>query len=206
MTYEFGLRERKKAQLKLDLLEAMLYEMKAQNFDEIKVSTICDAVSISEVTFFKYFERKDELLLYYMQVWNYKREVRLSKEGRKSGKEAIYAIFDDIAKTADVKMKMNTLTAYFARLKARPREFSLSLCEKWLINKELVIENSMGLDEQMINAIIEAKEANEIEKDIDTNEMHVMLASLFYGTPLIAHMTESDLGEYYKSSLDIIFK
>lgn len=206
MTYEFGLRERKKAQLKLDLLDAMLVKMERYDFDGIKVSEICDMVSISEVTFFKYFDRKDELLLYYMQVWAYKRELRLHKEGRKTGIAAIYSIFDDIAKTPDAKKKMNTFSGFFSRLKKKPDEVNLSLCEKWLINKDVVLEKSSGLDEQLIEAIDQGKKTGEINKDIDTEAMHILLATIFYGTPLIAHMTDADLQSYYADSLDMILK
>lgn len=65
-----SLRERKKAQVKLGLLNAMTSRLGKQSFEQISVRDLCVEVEISEATFFNYFPRKNDLLVYFIQVWS----------------------------------------------------------------------------------------------------------------------------------------
>ena len=67
---EIPLRERKSARIKLALLDAALERMLKRPFAEITVKELCEAVEISEVTFFNYFHAKNELLRYYLRLWS----------------------------------------------------------------------------------------------------------------------------------------
>lgn len=206
MDKQFGLRERKKGLLKLSLIEALLDALSHDHFDDIKVKDLCDVVNISEVTFFKYFERKEELLQYYMQVWNYEREVRIYNEGRKRGLEGIYAVFNDISVTANVIAILNTQAVFISRCKVRPDPIILTPCERWLIDNEHSPKSPLGLSEQFNLHLQEAIEDGYIPEDISITDCTMLLSSLFYGGSLMAHATGMPIKEHYQHSLKIIFR
>ncbi len=204
MTNIFGLRERKKAQLRLDLLSALLKALKTTPFEAIKVKELCDQVSISEVTFFKYFEKKEELLQYYMMVWNYKRALGFLKEKRPQGIDGIYRLFDDIASTDNVQHIMNTIVGYVTKLTERPQVVELSDCEKWLINKKLQTDTPESLNNQLAHNLKEAIDAGQLPSDIDIDKYLLLLATIYYGGPIVSHLTEGNLKAIYKEQLDLI--
>lgn len=205
MNKEFGLRERKKGILKLSLVEALMKELNDKHFDDIKVKDLCYAVNVSEVTFFKYFDRKEELLQYYLQVWNYDREVRIFTEGRKEGIDAIYTMFEDIAATPNVVAVLNTQAVFISRSKVKPEPIILTPCERWLINSDVTPTNPLGLTEQFLRHLQQAIEDGSMTDTKDLNDYIMLLSSLFYGGSLISHATGTPLKEHYLRSLDIIF-
>lgn len=93
-----GIRKEKSARLKYLLGSSVGKFLKTRTFDEIKVTELCKEVSISKVTFFKYFSCKEELLRYYFRVWCLEIGVELSIKPR-NGIEGIYYIFDKVYKS-----------------------------------------------------------------------------------------------------------
>ena len=63
-----SLREQKAAALRVRLASELEKRLGNQRFDKVKVIDLGKAVGTSKVTFFKYFETKEELLryLYYL--------------------------------------------------------------------------------------------------------------------------------------------
>ncbi|MGL1890879.1 MAG: TetR/AcrR family transcriptional regulator [Spirochaetaceae bacterium] len=198
MDKTFGLRDEKKGILKLRILETTLKLLKKRDFDKIKVKDICKIVNTSEVTFFKYFVKKDEILQFFLQVWNYKRELNISKNGRQFGKDAIYKIFSDICETDQPTKIMLTIYNYISHLKERPKTLVLKDYEKYLIDNENRLEYILTLDDQIIKHLKEAKEDNIEEKA-------KLIGAIYYGTPLISHITREPLGELYIKNLDLLF-
>lgn len=206
MDMTYGLREKKKAQLKINLIETLIEELEHNTFDEIKVKTLCSKVGISEVTFFKYFEKKEELLQYYMQVWNYKREITFESNCRQEGIEGIRQIFADISATDNVVNILNSVSTLISRSKEKPKQIVLTPCEMWLLNDE---KNPtmvpMGLSEQFMIHLEQAVVNGSLSSDLDLLAVDMILSSLFYGTPLIAHATGQNLASLYSSHLDLLF-
>lgn len=205
MTKEFGLRERKKAMLKLNIVETLIKELENKDYDAIKVKDICAVVNTSEVTFFKYFEKKDELLQYYMLIWNYRRELRIAKSGRLEGLSGIRGIFEDIAATKNVVTILNTLLTFIARSKVKPKVLSLTDCEKWLIDDSTTDIDVLDLSAQFTLHLKEAQAKGELEPTANLTDLQLLLSSLFYGGTIISHTTGIDLLEHYAHSMEIIF-
>lgn len=182
----------------VDLLE------KKDHFDDIKVKTLCNLVNISEVTFFKYFERKEELLQYYMQIWNYRREVRLSQSGRSQGLDGIRSIFEDVGHTSNAIGILNTLCTFVVRSKEVPVSIRLSDCEKWVIDNKNPHIEPLSLDEQFTKHILEAIASGDLSKTTDVMNLHLLLSSLFYGGSIIAHATGKPIYDHYMDSLELI--
>lgn len=63
-----GLRERKAAETKVRLAFAAIDLFKEKTLDDISVSELCAAMNISEGTFFNYYPKKNDLILYITQL------------------------------------------------------------------------------------------------------------------------------------------
>ncbi|PNU18630.1 hypothetical protein C2E25_16655 [Geothermobacter hydrogeniphilus] len=80
-----GLRERKKQQTRLTLLEIAKTLFSEMEYEEVKIDEIADRAMISQKTFFNYFSSKavllEELLLNWleeMNIWAYETDLELS--------------------------------------------------------------------------------------------------------------------------------
>jgi AcrR family transcriptional regulator len=64
-----SLRERKFARTRLALAEAAAGHLEAASFETLSVKSLCERVQISEATFFNYFPKKDDLIVYLDRLW-----------------------------------------------------------------------------------------------------------------------------------------
>jgi len=205
MDKTFGLRERKKGLLRIGLVDALIDQLNYHHFDEIKVTALCEIMNISEVTFFNYFNQKEELLQLYMLIWNFKREIQINKNGRKKGLPAISQIFEDIATTPNGVVILNTLMIYIAKAKSKTETLALSTCERWLISSSNTDLIPLELNQQFDIHLKEGIELGEISNQTDISNANLLLSSLFYGGALISHATGIPLKLHYDKSLQIIF-
>jgi AcrR family transcriptional regulator len=77
------LRERKFARTKHTLLRAAVERMRHKRLDDITVKELCEDVEVSEATFFNYFPKKEDLLVYFMQLFT----LEVSGHARRSAGE-----------------------------------------------------------------------------------------------------------------------
>ncbi|MGD8619988.1 MAG: TetR/AcrR family transcriptional regulator, partial [Gammaproteobacteria bacterium] len=63
------LREKKFARTRLALAQATTNHLEAAAFETLSVKALCERVQISEATFFNYFPRKDDLIVYLDHLW-----------------------------------------------------------------------------------------------------------------------------------------
>ena len=93
--HDVSLRERKFAQTKVSLARAFRERLKEKRLQDISVKEVCDTLPISEVTFYKYFPEKTDVLVYLLQLWHYKAVWRLRRwEREKTNLEVIEAWFN----------------------------------------------------------------------------------------------------------------
>ena len=57
--------------------------MKDRMFSQVMIEDICKTAEISKVTFFKFYQRKEDLLIYYMRVWLTERMIEIEQEDKK---------------------------------------------------------------------------------------------------------------------------
>ena len=63
------LREKKFARTRLSLAQATTNHLEAAAFETLSVKALCERVQISEATFFNYFPRKEDLIVYLDHLW-----------------------------------------------------------------------------------------------------------------------------------------
>ena len=202
-----GIRENKKSLLKLSILDAALELLKEKPFESIKVLDICHVVGTTEVTFFKYFRRKEEILQLFMLVWDFKRSQRLKKEGFQRGLSGIYAIFQDISTTDNALGIMVAFISFIASQREKPAAVRLEQSDKEALVPDYKWNgHDEELEEQMVRMIREAIEDREIRSDVHIDELIKVLSGIFYGVPLITHATSGEnLFGDYMSSLQLVF-
>lgn len=67
---DFPLRERKQTKTRIGILDAALDFMRHRFLQDIKVDEICQVVEISKGTFFSYFPKKTDLIVYAIRLWS----------------------------------------------------------------------------------------------------------------------------------------
>jgi len=111
---EAGRRERKKAASKIELMNQLLYLLEERALGEITVEQVCAAVGISKVTFFNYFDSKEQVLEYFVHRWQFETAYVIEREGL-AGREALYRIFDTVGAHAAGGRVMHAVTLFFLK-------------------------------------------------------------------------------------------
>lgn len=81
------------ALIKSNVVDYVVRSSKTKSFNSIHVTDICTASGISKVTFFKYFDKKEDVLLLYKTILNYEICIEATKKNLHS-LEGINAILD----------------------------------------------------------------------------------------------------------------
>ncbi|WP_311198801.1 TetR/AcrR family transcriptional regulator [Paenibacillus hexagrammi] len=136
MTYsdqDLSLRELKKARNKVALYEAALELIETRMFKEVMLDDICRKAEVSRVTFFKFFQRKEELLVYFMRIWLTERVIEIEAK-RKRGFSAIRHVLLKVAESFREKPGiMPSLIAFLAEMNMHPCMPVLSRAEVRLL-------------------------------------------------------------------------
>ncbi|MBF0291795.1 MAG: TetR/AcrR family transcriptional regulator [Nitrospinae bacterium] len=186
-----ALRETKFAKTKLSLLEAALALIRQKPFDEIAVAELCQMAEVSYATFFNYFGKKNDLLVYFIQLWSVEVAWHARQVGAKSGGlAAIEEIFDYTARQCEEGPEiMGEIIALMAR--RRPGSIikppPLTEAEKWIRFPH--IEGFKGLGDMGLESILPplitaAVNGGELPSSTDTTAVLEALASIFLGVPV----------------------
>ncbi len=187
---QLPLRQKKFAQTKLGLLKAAMEALEERPLEVISVKELCETVSISEASFFNYFARKTDLLVYFVQLWSLEmgwHAARLAEE--KGGLAAIEEIFALTARqTVQHPALMAEIIAQQARMPGAPELAEVTLAERLLAYPELEGIGEVqgaGLDALLPPLLEQAVENGELPPALDRQGAVVALASLFFGVPII---------------------
>ncbi|SFV61030.1 hypothetical protein MNB_SV-13-1376 [hydrothermal vent metagenome] len=63
-------RQKKYAKTKIALLHALLKELEKKSLSEIMIKELAYITEVSEPTFFNYFDSKNDMLVYFIQLWS----------------------------------------------------------------------------------------------------------------------------------------
>lgn len=169
---------------------------------------ICEQAEVSKVTFFKFFPMKEDVLIYFMNVWLLQRMLHIAKEGLK-GAAAIRHVFRAAAEgSKQAPGLMLSLIAFLAESSMHPcmpeltdEEFLLLFGDDAEQAKAMEV-NIFTLFERLIE---EAKAAGECRRKEPPALQAQWLTTTFYGAFLTAHMCKQDVWAVYEDHLALFF-
>ncbi|ATF14752.1 TetR/AcrR family transcriptional regulator [Brevibacillus sp. HB1.2] len=210
MAEALSLREKKKAKTKFALLDAALELIGDGSFRNVLVDDICERAEVSKVTFFKFFPQKEELLIYYMSIWQAECFVELRSTGKR-GWEAVRHIFAKV--TCDSEKQpgiMLSLISFLAEQKMHPCVPLLSDAELYLRfpeEEEREAIRATDLHEMLQTCVQEAAEDGQLALHLSEEEAVILLFSIFYGAYLTAHLFHvSDYMAFYELHLKSLIR
>ncbi|GEM_PF-2253146 len=206
MNKKLTLRERKKYQTMSSILDEFLRSLEHHHFHEILIDDICDKVSISKVTFFRYFSSKEEVLEYFIMRWCYQQSLEISNKTYK-GLDGIHHVFQSAAKLPNAEKIIISLIHYYTRLKTQQIEVKkLSEYERYVISDsstEGLQVNLLNLPDILFHYLGQISGLEE-EKTYYVEQ----LLLLFYGIPLQRHiqlMESKPLSDIYREQIEHCF-
>ncbi len=212
---DIPLRERKMAQTKIELLKAMLAKTGTKKLEDISVKELCESAVVSEATFFNYFSKKSDLLIYFIHLWCLE-VIYLSdqKYGDSSGLKKIEMIFEltGSLKTIGNQRIMMEIIAFQA-LNTEP--ICIDLASVSQAERLLMFPQYPGIDAVSIQKFEDiffinlkrAMELGELPDDINMMDVLAALGANFYGLPLIVHNQGPQVVTYlYKKMLENVWK
>ncbi len=209
---DLPLRARKRARTRLALLDALLSRIGPRGIDQIPVKELCAEVEISEVTFFKYFPAKSDLLTYFIQLWTIEMAWHASQaaQAQGSGLEAIGEIFartaQDAARNIDIMLE---IIAHQARM---PKDLVLpgvSTAERLLRFPDLAgVETlpSEGLEAILPRFLQVAIGKRELPPSSDIASLTLALSCIFFGVPLcVGRHDPAAIAPLYRQQLALVW-
>ncbi len=199
---EFGKRALGKAQTRLNVLEAVYRLSRTTNFRDLRVKLIVEEIGITEMTFFNYFQKKEDILRYMMGIWALDLLV-LQRKDPLSGEAAIRRLFKH---TGDhVKKHPRLMSSFVASLLASevaPLASDVEPVDRSLLYPDFpeIYEGKVPSGNEML-----LQHLAEIEPEGDHTDTLLRLASCFYGDIVVAQTAGLDIHGLYNSSLDLIF-
>ncbi|NOT76400.1 MAG: TetR/AcrR family transcriptional regulator [Cyclobacteriaceae bacterium] len=189
-----SLRKEKAARLKLAVLEQTVKLIGKKPFDDLYVEDICEKVKISKVTLFKYFATKEDILSYYFRVWCLRRVVELN-DRPKEGLQGVFFLFDKLSEDVELHPGIILgLIAYLSNPKRPFKPFPIKAEEKKFLFPNVSDIQSveiLSLDQMFEKFALEAIFKKEITKATSTRDVTNLLNTIFYGSVLTAHLSQS---------------
>ncbi len=209
---KLSLRERKFARTKLALLNAAVARMMDRSYEAISVRELCDEAMVSEATFFNYFPKKSDLLVYFVELW----AIDVAWHGRHDsdgagGLAAIEAIYNRTAVRASTRPRvMNEIIAFIAREQEEAAFKTVSAAERLMAYPDLEQVESLPDEtfDSLVNRNLEiAVRKGELPATADLEQTRVLLQSVFFGVPLVLGIGRAgEVGTTYRNMLNLIWK
>ncbi len=209
---DLPLRERKRARTRLALLDALLSRIGPRSIEQIPVKELCAEVEISEVTFFKHFPAKSDLLTWFIQLWTIEMAWHADQAVRAqgSGLEAVGEIF---ARTArDATQNIDIMLEIIAHQARMPKDLALpgvSTAERLLRFPGLAGVECLpaeGLDSILPRFLHSAIEQGELPPSSDIASLTLALSSVFFGVPLcVGRHDPAAIAPLYRQQLALVW-
>ena len=201
---DIPLRELKKARSKIALYESFLSLMEDGTFRDVMLDDICRKAEVSRVTFFNYFQRKEDLLVYFMRVWLTERIIEIGA-GRMRGFAAVRHLLQQVARQSERQPGiMPSLISYLAEMNMHPCMPELSEAEIRLLfpGNETVGAEAPDMRKLLEACMREAKADGELRKEYTVDSAVQALFTVFYGGFLTARLYGTNhVADVYESHL-----
>ncbi|WP_127591625.1 TetR/AcrR family transcriptional regulator [Paenibacillus lautus] len=207
MDSEIPLRELKKAKNKIAMYEAALSLMKDRMFSQVMLEDICKRAEISKVTFFKFYQRKEDLLIYFMRIWLTERVIEIDTEGKK-GFQAFRHLLSQVAKEHQVRPgMMPSLISFLAEQNMQPCMPELSPAEVSLLfpGHEEAGSRSPNMYALFQQFMKEEDQAGRLNKALTLEQAVQICFTIFYGAFLTAQLYNStEISRFYETHLGLL--
>lgn len=205
-----SIRKEKAARLKIQILEHTLKLIGKKSFADLFVEEICARVKISKVTLFKYFPRKEDLLLYYFRLWCLARTVEL-REKKKDGLQGIYFLYDRIAEEYEQFPGMLLgLVGYLTDSRRPPKPYPVRREEKKLLYPNIADIQSLeilSVNQMLERFTLEAIMKREITRSSSTPDITNALTTTFYGSIVVSHINQQSPARlFFRRNLDSVLR
>lgn len=187
-------REVNAARTKYEALKYVLERSQYKNFEDIQVLDVCRHVGISKVTFFKYFTRKEDLLLYYKSVLTLKIIIQLNKkklEGMLALTQVVQQFAYEYAKTPSLILGViNYFTHsvdYISPMRVKPAERAMLFPEADCSNYELISLDEL-IEQQMLDIVFKKQST----LSANSKQLSEVFLSTLYGALLMCRMKGSE--------------
>lgn len=206
-----SLRQRKFAQTRLALAEAVTNHLEAAPFETLSVKALCERVQISEATFFNYFPRKEDLVVYLDRLWT----LELNWYGQQAARQGKgLAVIESLFRYTSIQIQkkpglMAEIIAHEALSRERQEGPEITQAERMLAFSDLegIAEMSDQSLEGLLRSSLEsAVEQGELPVNTVISAAMVGLVSIFYGVPLaIQHTNAAAIGAMYRQQLELLW-
>lgn len=198
---DFGKRALNKAQTRLKILDTVYRLAKTSNFRDLKVKSLAEEAGITEMTFFNYFQKKEDILKYMMGLWGLDLLVLQHREPL-TGEAAIRRLFQHTAGQVNKHPRlMANFVASLLTSEIDPLANEIEAADRFLLYpdvSELYEVKIPGGNEVLLHHLAE------IDPTRDHTGTLLQLASCFYGDVIVAHTAGLDIEMLYSKSLDMI--
>lgn len=209
---DLPLRQRKLAKTRLALLAALTAQLDTHTYEAVRIKDLCAAAEISEPGFFNYFERKEDLLVYFVQMWSLSVGWHAQRVLEVQG--ALAAVRDVFARTAaDIAAHprvMAEVIAFQARMEGAPTLRDPTLAERlgaYPGMKGIDQLPARGLDGIVPDLLAAAKARGELPREADTDFLWLNLASVFFGTPIVLRRSAPEtIAPMWAAQLDMLLQ
>ena len=169
----------------------------------MKVKSIAEEIGITEMTFFNYFQKKEDVLKYMMGIWALDL-MGLQLNHPLIGEAAIRRVFNHTAE--QVKKHPRLMANFVASLLTSdidPMANDIEAADRFLLypdSPELLEAKIPSGNEILMRHLAE------VDPTRDHTGTLLRLASCFYGDIIVAHTAGLDIDMLYSSSLDLILQ
>jgi AcrR family transcriptional regulator len=206
-----SLRERKFARTRLALAEAVTSHLEAAAFDSLSVKALCERVQISEATFFNYFPKKEDLIIYLDRLWT----LELNWYGRQAATQGRgLAVIEALFRYTSIQIQkkpglMAEIIAHEALSRERREGPEITPAERMMAFADL--EGIETLSDHSLEGLLRtsleaAIEAGDLPANTAIPAAMVGLVSIFYGVPLaVQHSNLAAIGAMYRQQLELLW-
>jgi AcrR family transcriptional regulator len=206
-----SLRERKFARTRLSLADAATGHLEAASFETLSVKSLCERVQISEATFFNYFPKKEDLIIYLDRLWT----LELNWYGRQAAEQQKgLAVIEALFRYTSIQIQkkpglMGEIIAHEARSRERSHGMEITLAERLMAFPDLEgIEDlpDDSLENLLRTALQDAIDQGDLPANSAIAAAMVSLVSIFYGVPLaMQHANPAAIGAMYRQQLALLW-
>lgn len=195
---EVGLRERKAAQTRLAIAEALRARLAEHALDAISADDLAADANVSRMTFFNYFPSKEQAVDYVMQLQLLSIEQDIVEKGL-SGLAAIEQIFARMGdEVRAAPQRVRRLFAHFAARDTNRVLAELGRADRLLLGVSVDV-GAVSLSGMLMREIEHAQAAGELDPSSSSYELAHYLGSLFHGAALVGHSSaETDWAALYR--------